>query len=127
MISSSLDSSHALVVTDASIKNNVITSITHIHIHNKNVTKIIHYAINVLTTEAELFTIRCGINKATNIPGISKIIVITNLLHAVQRIFDSLLHPYQIHVASISNKLRRFFIENCNNSIKYWECPSQFD
>ena len=49
MISSSLDSSHALVVTDTSIKNNVAISITHIHVHNKAVTKTIHHTVNVLT------------------------------------------------------------------------------
>jgi len=34
-----------------------------------------------MTTEAELITIRYGINQATSILSISKIIVITDLLH----------------------------------------------
>ena len=52
MISSSLDLSHALVVTDTS---NIATSIAHIHICDKTVTKTIHHTVNVLTTEAKLF------------------------------------------------------------------------
>jgi len=125
MISFSLDLSHALVVTDTSIKNNIAISIAHIHICDKAVTKTIHHAMNVLTTKAKLFPIKCGINQATSIPDISKIVVITDSLHITQRIFDSLLHPHQIYVMFILNKLRRFFINN--NSIKFWKCPSRCD
>ena len=67
IISSSLNSSYALIVTDASIKNNVATSITHIHIHNRDIIKTIYHAVNILFTEVELFTTRCGINQATNV------------------------------------------------------------
>ena len=69
-ISSSLDSSHILMVTDASIKHNVTMSIACIYICNKDIIKMIHHAVNVLSTEAELITIRCGINQTTNIPDI---------------------------------------------------------
>ena len=58
----SSDPSITLMVSDTSIKNQVTTSISHIHVHNKYVIKTIHYVVNVTTTEAELFTIRCGIN-----------------------------------------------------------------
>ena len=44
-ISSSSDSSYALVVTNASVKNNVTMSITYIHICNKDVIKIIHHTV----------------------------------------------------------------------------------
>ena len=74
---------YALVVTDASIKNNMATSIVHIHVYNKSVIKTIHYAVNIMTTEAELFTIRYRINQTTNIPGISKIVIVTDMLHTV--------------------------------------------
>ena len=94
MISSSLDFSHALVVTNTSIKNNITTSIAHIYIHSKDIIKTIHHIINVLSSEAGLFTIRCSINQATKVLGISKIVVITNSLHAAWRIFDLSLHPY---------------------------------
>jgi len=46
-----------IVVSDASIKNYIATSISHIHFFNKPVIKTIHRAINVTTTKAELFTI----------------------------------------------------------------------
>ena len=119
------DLSYTLVVTNASIKNNVATSITHIHICNRPIIKTVHYVVNVTSTEAELFTIRCGINQATNIHGILKIVVITNLIHSAQKFFDASHHPFQIHVVFILKKLRKFFVQNHNNSIEFWKCPSQ--
>ena len=62
MISFLLDSSYTLVVTDISIKNNVTISIAYIYICDKAVTKMIHYTVNVLTTKAKLFAIKCNIN-----------------------------------------------------------------
>ena len=125
LIVASLDPSYALVITDTSIKNNVATSITHIYIYNKPVIKTLHHVVNITTTEAELFTIRCGINQATNIKDFSKIVIITNLLNTAQRIFNLLSHPFQIYSAAILNKLKKFFLQHQNNSIKFWECPSQ--
>ena len=124
VIVSSLDPFYALIITDASIKNNVTTSIAYIHVCNKPIIKTTHHAMNVMTTEAKLFAIRCGINQATNIPNIAQIIVITDLLYAMQRIFDSSSYLFQVHSAYISNELRRFFLQNSNNSIEFWECPS---
>ena len=66
-LTSSLDSLIALVVTDASIKNHIATSIAYIHIQNKQVIKTIHHIVNITITEAKLFSIRCGINQATNL------------------------------------------------------------
>ena len=114
----------AIVVSDASIKNQVATLIAHIHIHDNPVIKMIHHAINITTTEAELFTIRCGINQATCLPNISQIIVISDSIYTAKRIFDSLSHPYQLHTSTISSELREFFIRNHNNSIKFWNCSS---
>jgi len=57
---------------DASIKNNITTSISYVHIHNKPITKTLHHTVNVMSTEAELFAIRCSINQATNSASISK-------------------------------------------------------
>jgi len=84
-IESSNNPSHALVITDASIKNNIAISILHIHIHNKPITKILYHAVNVTSTEAKLFTIRYSINQATNSSGISKIIVVTDSIHAREK------------------------------------------
>jgi len=49
--------SSTIIMSDASIKNHVATSISHIHSFNKPVIKTEHRAINVTTTEAELFAI----------------------------------------------------------------------
>jgi len=85
-----------IVVTDASIKNQVAMLIMHIHIHNRLVIKTVHHAVNIITTEAELFVIRCGINQATHLPNVKCIFVIMNFIHAVKKIFNSLFHLYQI-------------------------------
>jgi len=61
-IVSSSDPSCTLVITNASIRNNVTTSITYIYVHNKPIIKTIHHAINIITTEAKLFAIRYSIN-----------------------------------------------------------------
>jgi len=65
------DLQSAIIVSDASIKNQVATSIAHVHIYDNPVIKTIHHAINVMTTEAELFAIRCSINQAMYLPNIS--------------------------------------------------------
>ena len=52
----------AIVVSDMSIKNQVATSIAHIYIHNNPIIKTFHHAINITSTKAKLFAIRCGIN-----------------------------------------------------------------
>jgi len=67
----SLDPHSAVVVYDTSIKNQVATSISHIHSHNKSVIKTIHHAVRVISTEAKLFVIRCGIIQATHLPHIN--------------------------------------------------------
>ena len=100
------------------------TSISHVHIANHSLTKTVHHASFVTSTKAELFAIRCGINQACSINSVSKIIVITNSIHATKKIFDSKSHPYQLHSAAILSELQRFFNSNLNNSIEFWECPS---
>ena len=49
--------SSSIVVSNASIKNHVAMSILYIHLYNKPVIKTIHKAVNIITTEAELFII----------------------------------------------------------------------
>jgi len=114
----------AIIASHVSIKNNVATSIAHIHTHDKPLIKTIHHAINITSTEAELFTIRCGINQATCINNISKIIVVTNSIYMVKRIFDLSVYPFQVQSAAVLSDLHYF--SNCyaNNSIKFWEYPS---
>jgi len=115
---------HALIITDASIKNNIATSISHIHIHNKPITKTLHHAVNIMSTEAELFVIRCGINQATNSNDVSKIIIFTDFIYTAKKIFDLTFHPFQSHTASILNELQSFFSHHQENVIEFWECSS---
>ena len=116
-ITSLLDHLYTLIVTDAGIKNNMATSITYIHICNKPAVKTLYYVVNITLIEAKLFSIRYGINQATNISGLSKIIVITNSIHTAKRIFDSSSHPFQIN-------LEKIFLLSTNNSTEFWECLS---
>ena len=104
-ISSLCNLSNVLVIPDTSVKNNVAISIAYIHIYDKPITKTLYHAVNITSSEAELFAIRCSINQATSIMSISKIIVITNLIHAIIKIFDPLLHPLQSYAAIILKKL----------------------
>ena len=104
-----------LIVTNASIKNNITTSITHIYIYNRPIVKTVYYIMNITRTEAKLFAIRYGINQATNTHRISKIIVITDSIYAARKIFNTSYYSFQIHVAYILKELRNFFIQNHNN------------
>jgi len=83
---------------DASVKNNVVSSIMHIHVCNKPIIKMLHHTINITSSQAKFFTIRRGINQAAHLYGISKIIVVIDLIHAAKKIFDPLSHLLQKHV-----------------------------
>ena len=80
------DPFYALIVTDASTKSNMATSIAHIYICDKTIVKTLHYMLNVTSTKAELFAIKCSINQATNIQDISRIVVVMDLIHTAKRI-----------------------------------------
>jgi len=108
----SLDSLIALMVSDASIKNQVATSISHIHIHNKQIIKIVYHVVNVMTTKAELFTIRCGISQATNLQDIRKTVVIMDSIHSTRKVFNYISHPFQVYTALTSYELRKIFNTN---------------
>jgi len=112
---------------DASIKNNVATFILHTHILNHPLIKILHYVAFVTSAEAELFTIRCGINQVSSKENISKIIVFTDSIHVAKKIFDPLSHSLQIHAVAILNELQQFFSRDSNDSIEFWECPSRLN
>jgi len=57
--------------------------------------------------------------------SVNHIVIITDSLHAARRIFDSSLHPYQIHSTAISQELREFFLKDASNHIEFWDCPSK--
>jgi len=104
-LQSSSSPNSAIVITDASIKNDIATSISHIHILNHPLIKTVHHAMYVTSTKAELFAIRCGINQACSKNDISKIIVVTNSIHAAKKIFESSPHLYQLYTTSILQEL----------------------
>ena len=62
---------------------------------NKLLIKMIHHAVHVTSTEAELFAIRYSINQSLSVNNISKIVVITDSIHMVKKIFDLSVHSYQ--------------------------------
>ena len=117
----------AIVTSDTSIKNDIATSISHTYISNQPLIKILHHTTFITSTEAELFAIRCGINQAISNNNVSKIVVITNSIHAVKRIFNLSFHSFQIQSMAILGDLHHFFSKDLNNSIRFWECPSHLD
>ena len=124
VIELSLSQSIAIVTTDDSIKNNIVTFISHMHISNQSLIKTLHHTAFVISSEAELFTIRCSINQASSKENIFKIIVITDSVHIVKKIFDSSSHPLQIQAMAILEELCQFFSRDPNNLIVFWECSS---
>ena len=95
-IRASSDLFSSIVVFNASIKNQVATSISYIHSFNKSIVKTLYRTINITTAKAELFAIRCGINQAVTNPHIKHIVVITDSLHIARKIFDSSI-PNSLH------------------------------
>ena len=116
-IQSSLSPHTAIVVSDTSIKNDIATLVSHIHIYDQPLVKTVHYMAFVTSTEAELFAIRCSINQACNKANISKVIIITDSIHMAKKIFNTKSHLYQIHTSVILNELRQFFTKYQENHI----------
>ena len=79
----------------------------------------IHHAVFVTSTEAELFAIRYGINQAMNFNNIAKIIVVTDSIHAARKIFDLSVYSYQIQLAAVLSELHKFFNHHKDNSIEF--------
>jgi len=82
------------IVSDTSIKNNIAISVIHIWREQALVTKTTHHVMNVTSTEAKLFAIRCGISQVTYIQDILQIVIVTNAILATKRIFNTSCHPY---------------------------------
>ena len=60
----SANSKITVIISNISIKNQVTTSIAYIYIYDNPIIKTLYYVVNITSTKAELFTIRCGINQA---------------------------------------------------------------
>ena len=85
------NSKFVVVISNTSIKNNIAISITHVYSFSNSIKKKIHYTVNIMTTEAKLFAIRYSIYQAIQIPGISHIIIIMNVIYmAYQSIFTNI-------------------------------------
>ena len=80
--------------------------------------------MNVMLTKAEIFAIRCSISQASQIQGVTYIIIITNAILATKRIFDTSLHLYQLNFIIISNNLKKFFNNDLSDIIIFWDCLS---
>ena len=52
------------------------------------------------------------------------IAIITNIIHAAKHIFELSIHPHQLYFIAIFSNLRKFFNKNNNNSISFWDYPS---
>ena len=85
---STSNSNTILVISDASIKNNIAASISHIYNSLNIIAKTIHHIINVIFIKVELFLIRCGINLAVQVLNFGQIIVIIDVIPATRYIFD---------------------------------------
>jgi len=70
-IQASSDPLSMIVVTDTSIKNQIAMLIAYIHRSDNLVIKTIHHVVNITSTEAELFAIRCSINQTTLLPNVN--------------------------------------------------------
>jgi len=81
----STDFKSVVIISDTSIKNNVTTFITYVHSFSNSIKKIIHHTANIILTGAKLFTIRCGINQAIQVSGVSHIIVIMDAIYVAHQ------------------------------------------
>jgi len=113
--------STTIVASDASIKNKIATSISHTHISNQPLIKTLHHTTFVTSIEDEMFAIRYSINQAIARTNVSKIIIITDSIHAAKKIFNPFSHLFQIQSVAILENLCLFFSKNPNNLIKFWE------
>ena len=80
--------------------------------------------LSITSTKAELFAIRYELNQAIQLSNIEYIIVIADSIHAAKKIFNLLIHPYQVQTLVISKEIREFFERSHHNSIDFWNCLS---
>ena len=68
-----------LIIFNTSVLKNVTTSVLYIY-RGQDIIKTMYHVMNITSTKAELFAIRCSINCITQIQDIAHIIVITNAI-----------------------------------------------
>jgi len=79
----------------------------------------LYHAVNVILAEVELFVIRSEINQAVQMQDVSCTIVITDAIHAVEKIFDPSMHLHQQQSIAISKELRAFFSKHTDDTIEF--------
>lgn len=109
----------AMVIANASIKNSIATSVSHVISKYEKLSKNVHHIINVTVTEAKLFTIRCSINQACQISNVNKIIIITDASYTAKHIFDLLAHLFQIQSIAAAQNLSAFFNISPSNIVQF--------
>ena len=113
-----------LIIINASVKNNIVTSVSHIYRRQKVIYKSIHHAINITVIKAELFAIKYRINYVVQLQDVACIIIVTDIILAAKRIFNSSIHSYQLYSIVIFKSLKCFFKKNLNNVIAFWNCSN---
>lgn len=108
-----------LIVANANIKNNIAILVSHIQKDHNIINKFIYHAMNVDSTEAELFTFRCGIDQVTKLHNVLKVVIIINTILAAKKIINTSTYLYQLYSIAISKSLREFFNKNPNNLISF--------
>jgi len=114
-----------IVIINVSIKDNITMSVSHVYAYGRELFKKIHYAVNVILTEAKLFAIKCVINQSCYITNVYKIIIITDTIHVTKKIFDSSIYPYELQAVKVAQCLRVFFNRDPSNVVKLWKCPNK--
>ena len=83
------------IISNASVKNNIITFISYVQRECNIITKTVYHTMNISTTKAKLFTIRYDVSQVSKMQNITWIIIVTNTIPAAKRIFDTSYHSYQ--------------------------------
>jgi len=107
-----------LIIAD-SIKNNIAISISHICRGQEIITKSIHHTMNMTSTKAKLFAIRCSINHAIHLQNFTQIVVITDAILAAKQNFNLSVYLYQLYSIAILKDLKEFFTTNSDNFIVF--------
>ena len=115
-----------VIIANASIKNNITSSVLHIISNCRNLSKKVHHIVNVTTTEAELFSIRCSITQAYQI---FDLMPTRSLLLLISFIWPN---KYLTHQQFFPNPINKsgpkpqgFCNRDLSNTVKFWECSNK--
>ena len=116
-----------VVTTDTSVippRNMQAVSVAHFWRLGEQVLSSKALAGRATALDAELFTIRLGVVKATFF-DVKRIVIITDSFTAARRAVDASVHSGQVHSLAIVQALRAFFTNHPDHSIHFWDCPSK--